>query len=83
MLRWRKTSSLFERVFRIDHVSHPHRSRFIRIARNKRYLLQISRCGEFHTFVRAPIDWVAAATRFSISKSSHKLNDTKDPRYLK
>ncbi len=83
MLQCKNTSSLFERTFCINHILHPHRSRFIGIGRNRRYLLQISKCGEFQTFFRAPIDWVAAVTRFSMSKSSHRLKDTKDLRYLK
>jgi len=43
MLQWRKTSSLFDRAYFIDHVSHPHRGRFIGITQKSRYLLQISR----------------------------------------
>jgi hypothetical protein len=35
MLRWRKTSSLLDRAFLIDHVSHPHRRRFIGIAQKE------------------------------------------------
>jgi hypothetical protein len=41
IFRWRNTSSLFERAFRIDQVSHPHKSRFMGIARMSKYLLHM------------------------------------------
>ena len=39
MLRCRKTSSLLSRLCQSNHVSQPHSSRFIGIARKRRYLL--------------------------------------------
>ena len=41
MLRWRNTSNLSSCDFRSDQVSAPHRSRFIRIARKRRYFCAI------------------------------------------
>ena len=43
MLRWRKTSSLLDMAFLINHVSHAHNSRFIGTTQKSKYLLHISR----------------------------------------
>jgi len=83
ILQWKNSLSLFKRAFYIDHFSHPCRNKFIGIARNRRYLLQISKCSKFQICFKAPIDLVADVTWFSIFKLIHRLKFTKDPRYLK
>jgi hypothetical protein len=64
MLRWRKTLSLLERAFCIDQVLHPHNSSFMGIVQKQSYLPKVSRWGEFQTFLRAPVEWMAAVTDF-------------------
>jgi hypothetical protein len=66
----RKTSSQLARALHMDQVSQPHRSMFMGVDWNRRYLLQISRWGQFHIVFRAPMDWDAALIRLSMSYSS-------------
>jgi hypothetical protein len=64
MLQWRKTLSLLDMAFLVDHISHPHSSRCIGIAQKNKHLLQISRQGQCQTLLSALIDWVASVTLF-------------------
>ncbi len=82
MLQWRNTSSLSTCDFRSDQVSAPHKSRFIGIARKRRYLLYMSRWGLRHSSFRAPIEAFAAAILAVMLSSSRRLYDMCEPRYL-
>ena len=73
MLRWRNTLSLSSCDFLNNQVSAPHRRRFIRMARKRRYLLYTSRWGLHQTSFILPMEVLAEVSRDAMSLSSRRL----------
>ena len=73
MLWFKNTLSLSSCDCWRDHVSAPHRSRFIGMARKRRYLLYRSRWGLRLTFFIRPIAACAAASLAVMSSLSRGL----------
>ena len=82
MLQCSKTSSLFRIETCRDQLSHPHSIRFMGMARKIKYFLRRSTYVSFQQWLNSPINEEPWASLLSTSHLSHKLYDTKLPRYL-
>jgi hypothetical protein len=69
-------------LLKSNQFSQPQRRRFKGIAQKRRYLLYVSRWGLHQTSFKAPMLWFAAASQASMSASSWRLYEMRDPKYL-